>query len=586
MTKRRRKRPAGGPAGVAAAAAAPDTPAPAPSGVLAWAYAACVALTLVSYAADLPRGFSNDDYRFLDRSLWTPLSRLFDPAGALVGWFRPWSRELHFWLLTRAFGPEPFVFHAANLLLWLGTLALLARLLRGIAGERAAALALLGAFATSAWGLYPVWASASQDLWLLLFGCAFLIAFRARRTALASASLLMAFLSKETALLLLPLAWWFDLARPRPERNGRAMIAALAGVALLWLLVHPSLGGRWWFGSGVRITAAEPGAFGLAHLRGLLAVVNLDRSPDLRGLGPLRLLECAAWAAGLGAAAWLALSRQGAARPDPRLLRVGLGWWAILWLPFLVPTLRWHAYYGWLGLCGAWLAIAAVAASRPRALLALLVAVAALRPIAARTWDDDWSHEQYQRVAAGKLTRLRAALAEREPSPPRHTRMFFAALPGGTGFRSDPRSSAALRVWYRDPTLVGGVFSDYVPRTAADSLGPDHFYVVSGDTLLLPLAGTPGCDDPALRKQPLWRIAEEQITNQFADHEEWQRAMNGYARLEAAWPDTARHAFNLGVAWARLGREDMAERWLDRADSLAGSPPRAGRGYLARFGGS
>ncbi len=554
---------------------------------MAWVLAACVVLTLVSYGADLPRSFSNDDYRFLDRSLWTPFARLFDPATSLVGWYRPWSRELHFWALTRWFGPEPVAFHAANLLLWFGVLALALELLRRLAGERPAALAPLGAFATSAWGLYPVWASCSQDLWYLLFGLAFLIAFHARRTAAAAAALLMAFMSKETALLLLPIAGWFELVRPRPERNTRAMWLALAGVTVLWMVLHPSVGGRWLYGSNVRFTAAGPERFGLGSLRTWLAVVNLDRALDLRVLTPLRALEIVAWAGGLGAVAWAVTRWSGVKGPgsrEHRALRTGLGWWAVARLPAAIPVLQWHSYYGWAGLCGAWLAIAAACAGRPRVLLVLLVAVAALRPVAARSFSDDWTREEYQRAGARRLTHLRAALAAREPSPARHTRLFFAGLPGGTGFRSDPRYSAALCVWYRDPGLVGGLFSDYLPRTAADPAGPDHFYVLKGDTLLLPLAGTPGCEEPGLRGEPLWRIAEEQVASLLADHGEWPRAAGGFARLQSAWPDTARHAFNLGVALARLGRGDEAARWLDRSDSLAGSPPSAGRGYLSRFG--
>src|SRR5262249_51211722 len=156
-------------------------------------------------------------------------------------------------------------------------------------------------------------------------------------------------------------------------------------------------------------------------------------------------------------------------------------------------------------------------------------------PVAAHTWSDDFSREEYQRDAAIRLTWLREALAAREPAPARHTRMFFAQLPGGIGFRSDPGHSAALCVWYHEPTLAGGGFSDYQPRTEADSTGPDRFYVVRGDSLLLPVAGTPGCEDPLLRLEDSWRIGEEQIARKLADHGEWARAASGYARLQAAW---------------------------------------------------
>ena len=137
-----------------------------------------------------------------------------------------------------------------------------------------------------------------------------------------------------------------------------------------------------------------------------------------------------------------------------------------------------------------------------------------------------------------------------------------------------------MRVWYQDSTVVGGLFGDYVPRAAPDSGAPDYFYVADASLRLLLVASAPVPVADSLRRSELWRIAGEQMTNTFSDFGEWPKAKTGYARLEQTWPDTARHAFNLGVCFAKLGSIDRAREWLNRADSLVGSPPHEGQGYL------
>ncbi len=128
---------------------------------------------------------------------------------------------------------------------------------------------------------------------------------------------------------------------------------------------------------------------------------------------------------------------------------------------------------------------------------------------------------------------------------------------------------------------MGTVFSDYVPRSPDAPQGPDYFFVAEENLFLLPVANGAAPAPDSLRRSERWRIAEEQVAGMFTDGGEWAKAILCFARLGQTWPDTARHAFNLGVAYARSGRTDEAGRWLNRADSLVGSPPRDGRGYLS-----
>lgn len=571
-------------------AAAPAAPSPAelPAWVPVAAWAVFAALTLLGYARAVPLGFSNDDYLVLRKVLLTPLPVALGWSELISGWWRPVSRELHFWMLAHVAGVRAPAFHAANLALWLADVALLLALLRRVAGARVAVLAAAGATAASAWGLYVVWAACAQDLWMLAFVFAFLLALLDGRRALAAVAFALALLSKELAVLALPLGAWLLLAlRGRGALRLRDWAAPVA-IAIGWVVVHPSLGGHWWFGSAERVDAVPAALAPARALRGLLAPVNLELPPAPGGSLVWTAAECAAWALGIGGTAALAVrgwNARAAAPARGAWIRAGLGWWAIGWLPFALAPLRWHSYYGWIGLCGLWLAVAAALLPRPRVLVALLAGVALLRPLQCASRVDEWSTEAYQEVAAARTDRVRDGLLALHPTLPPHTRIFALGLPSGTGIRTGPRRSAAASVWYRDSSVAVVGLHDYRPRTAGEAAGPDYFYLISRDDLSwLPLEPEGTGVPESLRRRADWRNEVEKLAARFADSGQWSRARASYARLAIAYPDAPDFAFNLGVSLAREGETGAARAWLDRADSLVGSPPRGGHGYLAAQG--
>lgn len=564
------------------ASASPRRPLVAsPPGGLAFAVVA--ALVLLSYAPRLGGGFSNDDFTFLDKVRGRPLASLLGGDDLLAGWWRPWSRELHFALLDRLAPGSSALFHAVNLLLWLGTLAFAFALLRALLGRERAVPVLAGSVAAAAWGIFVAWACCSQDLWMLLFVCAFLLALVRGRAFAAGAALFMALLSKETALVALPLGLWLvawreGAAALSPRRAGPAFAAVV-----LWALVHPSLGGRWVFGSHAHVVPVPHAAPTAADLAWLLAPINLERAPQLADGLPWRALEGLAWALGLGGLAWVALGAAPAiaAGERRRLATLGLVWWAIAWSPMLAPFLRWHSYYGWLGLPGLWIALAALVPGRRAGLAALVAIVAYLRPFEAAAPSDDWGAESHQRTAARQMTELRAAILAQVPHPAPHTRIFLAGLPDGVGFHTGRRESVPLRVWTHEPTIEGCLFSEYEARPAGSPAGEDRFFVVTADLRLLPVAAVPPPVPDSLRRDPLWPQAEEQIAHAFTLAGEHRRALAGFARLVATYPTSARNAFHLAEAYEALGDRARGDQWRNRADSLVGSPPRLGAAYLA-----
>lgn len=538
-------------------------------------------LVLASYLPHLGQGFSNDDFTILDKVRGRSLAWLVGWHDLLAGWWRPLSRELHFAILDRAFPGSSTACHAVNLGLWLGIVALTYVLLRRLAGPALAVPALAGALAASCWGLFVLWASASQDLWMLLFGLAFLVAFDAGRALAAAVCLLGALLAKETAVVLVPLALWLRLRREGGGWPGARQVLPSLVVLLAWIAVHPSLGGRLALGSGGGIVPVPARAFSWWDVLWLAAPFNLEYEPGLSAGLPLRAVEGGVWALGLAGLAYWALlaapSLPGEARR--RLLVLGLGWWMIAWSPMLAPFLRWHSYYGWIGLPGLWLALTALGAGRGPWVVVLLAVAAYLRPFEAHAPVDDWGTEQYQRSAAANLELLRDGLREHLPTLPPRSRVFLGALPNGVGFHTGLRQSTPLRVWYRDSTASGCLFSEYVRRPANDP-GRDWFFVVTPDVRLLPVADGRMPVPDSLRREPLWPAAEEHLAHTFSLAGEHEKACDGFARLAATFPGDARHAFNFAEALEARGDRQLGTLWRNRADSLVGSPPRHGDAFL------
>ena len=114
--------------------------------------------------------FLNDDYVFLDHVEGKRFGDLWGVGQLVFHWWRPWSREFHYWWLQRAFGPVEWPFHAASFALAAGVLATYWALARRLAGAPAAAVAVAGAVTLPGWGLLLLWSAGAQDLWMAVVG--------------------------------------------------------------------------------------------------------------------------------------------------------------------------------------------------------------------------------------------------------------------------------------------------------------------------------------------------------------------------------------------------------------------------------
>ncbi len=530
--------------------------------------------TQYGYAWRVP--FINDDYVFLDVTRGASFLSLWLPRPAVWLWYRPWSRELHYWTLQGLFGTDVAPYHLASFALWLTLMGLYWTLARRLAGDRAAAVATAGVAALAAWGLPLVWVAGVQDLWMMVFALGALLAFERGRTAAAAVLFLLALLSKETAALLpavaFVLAW---RARGRPAARAAWSTAPLLVVAAVWAAVHPLLGGRFW-----HVVAAPPppvvadGPSSVA-VRALLATVNLHRLPvpEHGWGGPLLV--------GAGGAACLALmaalpllARHGARRRPtwgPGDRGHGLAWlalaWAVAgWVPLFAPTVGWHAYYGLFGMLGAWLLLGARLARRPALALAVVAALALLRPLQAATASRDWGDEWYQRRAAEFIDFMRRDLLAKVPAAPPHGRFYFADVPSNVGFLQG--DGPALRVWFRDPTVSGALFSQFRARRAGEPAGPDRFFRF--DSLAGWIEVRRGPEDVARARveDPLWREDHERLAIALSRGGEWPGTAAEYAKLAAAFPDSVDYFYYAGLSALSAGDRAAARDWLARAAAL------------------
>jgi len=172
--------------------------------------------------------FVSDDYTILDKVGHATFASLWTAEHPLWGWYRPWSRELHFWTLSRLFGPGELPFHAASLLLWNGVLTAYFLFVRRLQGTPAAVVATAGAATLAAWGSALSWAAGAQELWMLLFALLFLHAVARRSFVAALLALAGALLSKETAAILPAIAFLYALVIAGPL----ALLALLAWFGL------------------------------------------------------------------------------------------------------------------------------------------------------------------------------------------------------------------------------------------------------------------------------------------------------------------------------------------------------------------
>ncbi|HEY6866547.1 MAG TPA: hypothetical protein VI792_04775, partial [Candidatus Eisenbacteria bacterium] len=510
MTRRTRRARAG------------STPAPAPAGPerirppirLLLGGLALLAAIAVIHAGSLRASFYGDDLTFLDqvrtRSLWAALATP-DPLG---NYFRPLSRQVAFWLLGRAGGESPLLFHLASWTLWLLVLVLLFGLVRRLAGVRAAAVAVAFLALHYAADVALLWASDLQDLLATACALAALLLHLRGRRGWAAAAFALALLSKESAVVTPALAVLLDR---RPGERWRATVRRAWPLWLcgaVWLALWLAMAARRAPGA----VPLQPGP--LAPVAALLHLVQVTTGLEWGPGGPGRPWQPArfalALALALGAVLWIWAGRwrgvgapaagRGASTPGPgapashtvappgrgpeAAIRAGLLWAILCALPVSAAVRFWSAYAYLFALCGLALALGAWLSRLPRAAAVAALALLALGSDAARgigvlaidytPWTGV-SHINRYALERGMSfnDRCLAMLRARRPTFPPRSTLFFAGMPKGTAFQTG--NGELLRWAYRDSTLRSYFRSSFSLEKARR--GPLFFYALDHDTL-------------------------------------------------------------------------------------------------------
>ncbi len=587
------------------------------SGAVSLALAGGILLVHWLHALRVP--FINDDYVFLDMVRDRAFASLWGTSRLMFGWWRPVSREFHYWALERTIGARELPFHVASLLLALAVLAVYYRLARRLAGARAAAIASAGVAVMAAWAVPMVWVAGAQELWMLLFALLCIDAFAFGSVWIAAPALAVALLSKETAAVVPGIALAVAIATRRfAPRATLLRVLPLAAVTVAWALVHPAVramltGVAHGAGSADGTTVTSPAAIVLHTLR---VPVNLDQPPApdhgwmsvlVRAAPSIVLVVLAVvWAfrnerregggspaagAGTGVPALALVPRSRAAdivspaSTDPRpldsthLAACTIVWALLGWLPVLWPALGWHSYYTLLGAFGVWLLAGAWLARERSVALTVLIALAVLRAGQAATPSLDWGTEWYQNRAAAFVQFLRADLLQREPRPAPHSRLFFGGVPSNVGFLT--AGAPALRVWYGDSTLSGGYMSQYAARGAGAAPGPDRFFRYDSTAGWVELRTL---DEPAAARaeNPRWEADHRELAAVFARARDWTAAAHEYARLATAADAPLKSATDAGVCFAMAGDSTAAARWFALAARQPGADDEV-KAFARRF---
>jgi len=535
-----------------------------------WVFFGALALWLTTQATSLALPFIGDDYVFLQNVSGSSFAHLWSRQHADFGWWRPWSREFHFWALSHLFGPNPTAFRVANGLLWATALALYATLVEGLASRRVAAFAALGAMTLALWGTPLVWISGCQDLWMLVWLLAALIAFVRGHDGPSRVLFVLALLSKETAVVapVVMAAYLVVIERARVARV-LARLWVHVAIVVVWASTHPALLARIVAPHDAIELTTRP-SLHVILLRALASVIGLDAAlhPSEVSAGDGSRLVARVLLVGI--AGWLAyvVTKSGFAQPRARLVAFGVCWAVAGWLPLLVPTVSCHAYYACVGALGGWLALAA-AWPIGRAVFVLVPAVlTTLAWCQSMTLSCDWGTEWYQRRAERFVRTVQRDLLTLHPTIPPHSRLYFSGLPNNIGFIAGTRSPAAS-VWYGDTTLIASFYSSYTTRSTDAPPGPDFFFYCDSTRGLLD--ATPRMTRPANIAPATWVVRQSAIAMLMLRSGDFGAAARTLAWLAQAGGSS--DAWLYAAACARLqGDRRSSDGWMANAARATGAP--------------
>jgi hypothetical protein len=533
-----------------------------------WAFISAVILlfALTQYRQIFSLPFLNDDYIFLEKVRALPFASLWARTAPTFGYYRPWSREFHYWLLEHCFGTAELPFHLVNVVLWLSVLLLYFKLVASILDRPTALIALAGVAASGVWGSPLLWVAGAQDLWMVLFGLLFLLSVRSERPALTSCALILALLSKET-FVVLPAIGLAYLVLVRGERAWQALrhSAINLGVLVAWGVLHPTF---LKLISGHSYQAAEsqsrPSPFAIAA-RTVLVQVNLDPLPHPEGGWSSVVLVGASGALILAVllvplvlprpADGLANVRRGG-EDLVRVRRFAVAWTLFGWLPLLAPSVGWHAYYGVFGTLGLWVLAATYLGAVPRTALMVVALLGFLREARAATPSWDWGTDWYQQRAGALLKSIRFRLQAAHPRFPHGSRLFFARIPNNIGFLN--ADGPAVRIWYRDPTLRATYYSRYERRSGDTSLGSDYFFRFDSTQVLVEIVPGPEDIAAAVAENPNWLDDHFKLAVLFLRTGQPGRAGEEFQKIATAFPSRRDCALYAGVCLEAVGRVQEA----------------------------
>ncbi len=440
--------------------------------------------------------FFADDYLFLEQVRGRSLPAALLSADPLGNFVRPVSRQLYFWILSRAGGESPVVFHAVNLAIFLASLLALHAIVRRMLGRVPAAMALAFVAFHYAADVPLRWASGSQDLLAVLFATLCVQLQAKGRWVLAALSLLLALLSKEVVAGAAFVAIIASHAAGGSWRDALRRGTGLIGVTVAW--------GAWWLFSMSRRPMA---AHGLAPGAGnaLAAFVHLPQvalACEVRlggqALGhwsvlavlPAALAGVAVWLAGRGDGDEAPTSDGRAGKPGAQALGVGGAWALGATAPLVLVAPIWSAYFYLWALFGAGILIAALGRHLNSAWRIALVAALVFCSDNARRLDEfaavggawTWqSHvdRHYVDRALGIVERYLRELRAARPTLPHRSTVFFANVAVSSGWQA--ADGPLLRWAYRDSSLRS-YFRGQFTRARAER-GPLYFFAVEHDSL-------------------------------------------------------------------------------------------------------
>ena len=514
-----------------------------------------------------------DDYDFLGRAQVFRFGQLLPDPQALF--WRPVAREAYFRLLYLVAPNQPLIAHVLSALLLALAAALVAALGARLAGARAgffagAAFASLGA-APALVG----WVSCDQDLFAIVFALVAIHLELSGRTALALPAMLLALLSKETAVALVPsIALVRAITGRAPARSVLPRLALCGLLVAVWAAVHPGIRGlvthRFQSSDPAMVlSAARADLFG-SITKIAATLVNLPL-PGVNVEWPVELdmvLPFAMGALALGAfvAGPTGTREEGGTTGRVLLLAALLTLPTIVVVAALVKVLT--TYYAVLAGIGTSLAIGVALGRLPRAVGAVVMAAFLAMGIYCRGMDPGPSvpTERTLKPPSERLEKLERGFRRVMPRIEGPTRLLVS-LP----MLEDRDVALHLirlqvpRIWYRNP----GIDVMY-PERRTEGAVPERLAWVSPDLEVHTV-------DPAT-------LAVE--SSGAPDSAGYRTALRGYARGVAASGDADRavdlllrmrtgdeweQAYNRRLAGAILyasGRKADADRLLERTPTF------------------